>query len=247
MAKIPDIWLSTPPRNLVIENGSYSHVITGILGASCLSATDLPIIEFTNLGTAIPRVFSELKCVILVANRSESPAEVLNYHEAIWKWIEALSPDGDMHELVMLVIVPAELSERFIEALLMKWGITLDEAKSFGLGFATMGDSLESLCQTLAETTAMDLLPLRARQAKDVRHKSIRLLLDAQTFEDFSLATKQVSELFKGSEYHLDLFCQPPAHSNGNRLRSLLSEIVTESVTPDILADHLKEICDLLR
>ena len=93
----------------------------------------------------------------------------------------------------------------------------------------------------------MDLPPLRARRKANVRHSVLQALRDSQSAAEVKLAAQQVFAAFSGCEYHLDLFCRPPAHRNGNRLRKLLSEIVTESVTPDNHQDCLKEICDLLR
>jgi len=49
-----------------------------------------------------------------------------------------------------------------------------------------------------------------------------------------SEAASHLAKIFDGREYQFDLFCRPPCHSNGNRLRSLLDKLVTQGVTQRI-------------
>lgn len=246
ISHFPDDWLAAPPHSLVVGTTAYTHTITVGLSASCLPAADLLVTELTNADNGIPQVLVDLKRVMVVADSSQSPAEVIRCHEILWQCLEKLSPDRDQHELVILFVMPTA-DKIYIDSLLMHWGLSRAEAANFGLGFAKMGDSLESLCKTLAAIRPTDLPPLVARQSRDTRHKSIRSLQSSTTSEDLIPAAKQVFEVFKACEYHLDLFCKPPAHQNGNRLRQILKEIVTESVTPDDYPDQLKEITQLLK
>jgi hypothetical protein len=153
----------------------------------------------------------------------------------VWWWIEKLSPEGEQHEVTILFVLPTSSADVLAESLAVGLGLEKLDPES-GHGIARIGDPLESLCQALSAIRPCDLPPLRARRAGNVRHRAIRQLIGAGSPDYLAQSARDVAECFRGQEYHLDLFCKPPSHRNGNQFRQWLRHAVAEGVTRDDLA-----------
>jgi hypothetical protein len=231
-SSIPEPWLSDPPTTLVIGDGPYAQALalvyrSAMIGTGALLGNDQEAQE-----GGLPLVLRDLSRVLILSGPTQSTADILGCHAALWRWIEKLSPEGDQHEVAILFVLPQTSGNALEEAISLGLGFENLDPTS-GHGIARMGDSLGSLCRALSAIRPCDLPPLRTRQAGNIRHKAIRQLIDANCAEDLAKAAEVVTNAFKGQEYHLDLFCRPPSHRNGNQLRQWLQEAVTDGVTPD--------------
>jgi hypothetical protein len=226
---IPEIWLSEPPRFLVIGNGAYAEALAFVIGAGIIGLETIDCQPMPNDGGGYPRVFGELEYVFFVAVECQAPAEILASHESLWAWVEKLSPKSDQHELSVVFVLADGFGDSFSDALALGLGSDEIVPESTGHAIARITDSLESILCLAARTCPVDLPLLRARRASNDRHSALRGLLSAIQQGDpsvVSLAASLVLEAFCGCEYHLDLFCRPPSHQHGNRLRTWLGNIV---------------------
>ena len=184
-----------------------------------------------NESGAFSQVLGSLEKVFLVAATSQSAADLMRLHDALWQWVEKLSPDRDQHELAILFVMPVG-AEGITNALAAGLGMESFRPDVPGHGLAKMEDSLQCLLAAAGAIIPQDLPPLRARLAADERHAVLAELKLALTGEGVLAAARRVNEVFHKKEYLLDLFCRPPSHRNGNRLRAWLSKVVTQGVTP---------------
>lgn len=245
--EIPVNWSLNPPSILIVGDGSYAHALTHTLDGEGIETVDLLAGPVEPQDSGLPQVLRDLERVILVAGATQSAADLLHCYDAVWRWIEKLSPAGDQHEASILFVVPDPSSSTFKDAIAIDLGLESIDPSTCGHGVAHISDSLDTIIDILLKIHPMDLPPLRARRKANVRHSALQALRSTQPGTEVKLAAERVFAAFSGCEYHLDLFCRQPAHRNGNRLRSLLSEIVTDRVTLDNQQDRLKEIRDLLR
>ncbi len=245
-SSIPVSWLSHPPQTLVVGEGPYARALRLVLGAAIIGADDLSVgIREPEEGGS-PLVLRDLERVLIVAAASQSAADLVSCHDALWRWIKELSPAGEQHEGAILFALPHSSGNAFAESLAVGLGIEKLEPEE-GLAVARMGDSLESLCRVLSAIRPCDLPPLRARQAGNARHTAIRQLIEAATVEDLDQAARNAAECFSGQEYHFDLFCRPPSHRNGNQLRQWLRTSVTAGVTPESAETARNNLAEWIR
>ena len=239
---VPDPWLPNPPQTLLIGDGPYARSLAFIIGGAILPSDDLLSgVEEPQEG-GLPQVFGSLERVIFVAGAVQSGSDLLRWHRALWIWIEKLSPEGEQHEVALLFVLPDSSVASLEESLAVGLGLKkLDSAS--GHGVVRMGDSMESLLGKLSAICPLDLPPLRARQTADAARVALHRLGRAHDPADIRDAASKVLTIFSGREYHLDLFCRPPSHRNGNLLRGWLRAIVTDGVTPDSVKEgnHLAE------
>jgi hypothetical protein len=228
---IPEAWFSQPPHLLVVGEGAYACALAQILAAAHLRPDQIASEPAPNEAGAYPRVLEGLERVFLVAGISQSAADLLRMHDALWRWVEKLSPAGDQHELAILFVLPpsGDGLARTLAAGLALEQFTPDLP---GHGLAAMDDPLERLLAKATALVPQDLPPLRARQAADGRHTALAALPKATSNEARIAAALRVNEAFQGQEYLLDLFCRPPSHRHGNLLRTWLNAVVTNQVTP---------------
>lgn len=229
---VPYDWLSAPPRTLVIGDGYYEAALAIVTDAEQIGMELLEKEPAPNEHGGYPRVLGDLQRAFIVAGTNQNASEILRIHDALWNWVEKLSPDGDQHELAIIFMVPPNTAENFGHPLAVGLGLSQIEAETSGHAVIEISTPLEQMCREVARVKPMDLPPIRARQAADVRHSAMHELKTADTGEELIDAAKRVSEVFGGQEYHLDLFCRPPSHRNGNQLRVWLNGIVTGAVTP---------------
>lgn len=239
-------WMSTPPQALLIGDGAYSGALSLVLGAGSIGPAELLVGLGEPGDTGYPQVLRGLERAIIVAGASQSASDILRCHAALWRWIEKLSPEGDQHEVAILLVLPQSSGDSLAESMAIGLGLEKFDPE-LGHGIARMGDSLEFLCQALSAIRPCDLPPLRARQEGNARHKAIRQLAVAGDQEELTQAARNVAECFAGEEYHLDLFCRPPSHRNGNQLRKWLQEAVTNGVTPDSVESTKSSLAEWIR
>jgi hypothetical protein len=243
---IPASWLAEPPRSLVVGEGPYARALAGILAAAGLLPDEVMTGPAPNESGGYPRVFGKLQRVFVVAGASQSAADLLRVHDALWHWIEKLSPAGDQHELAILFIIPPSAVDSLARSLAVGLGLERIETGTPGHRWVRMDSPLAGILETAASITPQDLPPLKARQAAEARHAALLDLRQAVTDEARLNAARRLSELFRNEEYLLDLFCRPPCHRNGNRLRGWLNGIVTGHVTPQDQADATEGPADWL-
>jgi len=229
---IPDAWLSTPPQTLLVGDGPYASALAFVTGAAILAADDLLSgVEEPQEG-GLPQVLGSLQRVVFVASASQSGADLLRCHRALWRWIEKLSPEGEQHEVAILFVLPDSSSASLEESLALGLGLKKFDPAS-GTEAARMGDPLESLLAAWAMICPTDLPTLRARQASDAARAALRKLRCQGGAAVNREAAREVLAIFAGREYQLDVFCRPPSHRHGNLLRGWLRSVVTDGVTPD--------------
>lgn len=249
LESVPARWLVEHPRNLLIGDGPYALALGQVLGATCVGLDDLLFGPTMHDEGGFPQLLGSLEGVILVAGVGDTAADLLRWHEVVWQWIEKLSPEGDQHDVAILFVLADASGSSIADGLALGLGLEKIDPATNGHGFARMGDTLETLCTTLAAIHPMDLPPLRARKAANQRYQALEELKHAASLNEptaLHAAVEWVRSAFEGCEYHLDLFCRPPNHRNGNQLRTWLNGIVTGSVTPyDKAAESpLDWLCD---
>ncbi|MCB1092390.1 MAG: hypothetical protein KDL87_12715, partial [Verrucomicrobiae bacterium] len=77
--------------------GPYTRALAQILDAAILGYKQLLDGPAPNASGTYPRVLGALERVFLVAGTSYSAADLLCLHDAMWNWVEKLSPEGDQH------------------------------------------------------------------------------------------------------------------------------------------------------
>lgn len=235
------------PRDLVIGDGSLSGALAIVIGGVRVEPESLLEGLHTPEEQSAPLVLRRLERVILVCGEGNSSADLLNWHEAIWRWIECLSPEREQHEISVLFILPDATNASIADGVATGIGLQTIDSATPGHGIARMSDSLHSLCAALAAIQPMDLPPIQARKKADVRHSALLELRTAKTPEEARVSAQQVAVAFQGHEHLLDLFCRPPSHRNGNQLRQWLSEAVTKGVTPEALGAERTNLASWLK
>jgi len=202
-----------------------------------------------NEGGGYPRVLEDLKRVFLVVTGCQSAAEVLRCHESLWKWVRELTSAQEEHDLSIQFILRPDAGRSFEESLAIGLAVPTIDPESTGHAIARMSDGLAGVLGVAARTLPKDLVCLRARQKVDARCVALNHLRDAaggaSDFAAVRTAAGDVLALFE-CEFYLDLFCRPPTHPNGHKLRLLLRQIVTNSVTQNTQEALSKEILNLL-
>ena len=233
---IPETWLQTTPHSLVVGEGVYARALALVLGCGFLLPADLLAGPRRIAGLGVPRVLGQLERVFLIAGSTSSPSDLLRWHDGMWEWVMKLSPAGDQHDLQVVFVMPDEGEGSFTRSLLAGLALKGGEFEGLGYGICRMTDGLTGLLSTIGMIHPMDLAALRSRQRSDTRHMAVTWLRNALAHPDQAMAREAVASLaaiFNGEEYHLDLFCRPPAHSHGNALRQWMAAFVTRTVTPE--------------
>ena len=233
---IPAEWLNAPPQSLAAGDGPYTAALAAVFAMASIPLAHLKAGLESNDRGGHTRVFEDLKRVFLVVPDDMPPAGALHCHQLVWELVENLSSAGGEHDLAFLFILPADAPRSYEDGLAI--GLAVPEIDPATTGHAVWRRSgpLSGLLDLVASIQPMDLPPLRARQASDTRHAALARLRAAVAQDDPSTAKEAAREAlaaFFGREYYLDLFCRPPRHPNGHRLRDWLKDAVTSPVTQD--------------
>lgn len=246
---IPHEWSDTPPESLVAGDGCYTRALAVGLGTVSLPLDCLQIGPAPNDSGAYPRVLENLKRAVLVIPDCMSAAQALHCHAAVWDWVGKLTSDGDQHEIAFLFILPVDASKEYEQALAIGLGVSEVDPLITGHAICRRSVSLSEMLHLMAKVRPMDLLPLRARRAADTKRITLARLRLAVAQDNRSIADSAVREVlnaFSGHTYHLDLFCRPPSHQHGNRLRHWLNAVVTGPVTHDWWTEGREHLADWL-
>jgi hypothetical protein len=246
---IPDDWQETPPQGLVVGDGPYTAALAAVLGIEYAPLALLNFQAQPNDRGGHRRMLDQLASVFLVVPEDMQPAEALHCHCQVWSLVEKLSSAGEQHDLAFLFVLPADAPRSYEKSLALGLAIPEITPATTGHAVCRRSSSLSQLRNLAASTTPMDLPPLRARQSRDTRHVALARLRASVQQDDPSAATaaaRQVLEAFSEQEYHLDQFCRPPGHPNGNLLRVWLSIAVTKPVTPDWWSVSKQQLTDWL-
>ena len=231
---IPNQWRYAPPESLVVGDGAYAAVLASVFAAEVITLDNLRNGPQSNDDGGYPQVFENLARVYLVMAERMSAADALQCHEAAWDWVVKLAPARDQHELAFVFILTADDSKEFEEALAAGLGLAKIDPASTGHAVWRCSGSLTELLDVLANIQPMDLVPIRARRAADIKHTALARLCATVAVDDATAVREAACEVlaaFSGSEYLLDVFCRPPSHQHGNLLRGWLNAAVTEPVT----------------
>lgn len=233
---IPDEWRNAPPQAIATGDGPYTAALAAVLGMASVSLAQLQSGLEANESGRYPRVFEDLKRVFLVVPDDMPAAEALHCHQLVWGLVKKLSSAGDHHDLAFLFVLPADAPRNYEQSLAIGLAVPEINPATTGHGVWRRSASLSELLTLAASTQPKDLLALRARQASDPRHGALAKLRTAVAQDDPSTgkeAAREAIAAFSGHEYHLDLFCRPPRHPHGHRLRAWLNDAVTSPVTQD--------------
>lgn len=247
---IPDEWRYTPPETLVTGDGPYAVALASVLGTVAVSSDRLLAGPEPNAAGGYPRALKHLKRGFLVVPETTSPADAIRSHQAVWDWIEKLSAAGPEHEVAFLLVAPPHEGDALRHAIAVWLGLNEAELAEHGHAVCEMGIPLAELLAVLSSVAPCDRVRLLNRRKADLRRRALAGLAEAVgTVGEGSViqaTARAVADLFKGSEHDLDLFCQPPSHANGNRLRSMVKKLVTEPVTPEFAAECATHLPQLL-
>lgn len=246
---VPERWIEEPPIVLVVGSGPYALALSQVLGADRIAPDALASGVLPGDSGSYPRALNALERVFVVASPDQSPADLICLHEALWDWVKLLSAAKEEHKLAIQFLLPPSASGDFSRSLAV--GLSVPELDSGQTGHAasSIGTGLTSLLSVASGITPMDFVQLCNRRKADQYRSNLLALKNAadETAENrLRAAAARVLASFHDQEYHLDLFCRPPCHRNGNRLRSILAEIVTERVTPSSWNDVSAELSQLL-
>jgi hypothetical protein len=234
-------WLAEPPHSWVVGSGAYGQALALVLGAEPMTYEMLAVTPEAEMGGRLPRVLNELDRVILLPESGHSAADVLRIWEAVWRWIERLSAAGEDHEVVFLVLASPSGKESMARALSVGMGMSEKEMSAHGQVVGEAGMPLSELIELLQSAKPCDHVRLVNRRNADACRRALaELVMAAESGgagDDITTAAERVRGAFGGREYDLDLFCQPPSHANGNRLRNMVKRLVTEPVTPEFAAE----------
>lgn len=248
-SQIPTDWQYDPPEAFVAGDGPYASALASVLGTVPVRIYQLEAGPATTKSGGFSRVFDNLKWVLLVVPEAMPASEALQCHKQVWEWVEKLSSEGEQHELAFLFVIPSGVSQNYEESLAAGLVLASIDPEATGHAVWMRSGSLMELLDLIKRTHPSDAVSMRARRASDSRHIALSQLRNALSQTDPSLcrdAAKAVRAVFGGQEYHLDLFCRPPAHQNGNRLRKWLNDTVTGAVTPEQWAEQRLRIVDCL-
>ena len=226
----PETWLREPPTTLVVGDGPYAQALATTVGAAVIGPQEILAGPAPTEDEGHPQVLRRLGRAIIVAGINHSAADLVVLHDALWRWIEKLSPEGDQHELAILFVLPPT-GDALVQPLAAGLGLSHFERGVPGHGLALMDDNLSDLLAKAAAIVPQDLPPLRARRAADERYAALDALRKAVSDEALVAGARRVLEAFRGQQYLIDIFCRPPSHRHGNQLRRWLNGIVTGQVT----------------
>jgi hypothetical protein len=245
---IPADWFGNPPTALVVGGGPYAAALAQVLRAGRLTAEDLGnsarAIESTS------RVLDELERVFVVADASESPADVLRSYDALWRWVQLLTKAKKEHRLAVLFVVPEGAAEDFGSVLAVGIAAPIIDPETTGCGVVEMSAGLAQLLGAATRICPNDFVALNGRRKADLHYSALagfREAVEQGNVPHVKAAASQVRAAFRGAEHYLDSFCQKPCHPNGHRLREMLDVAVTESVTPETLQTMRNNISTILR
>jgi hypothetical protein len=247
--QFPREWQYDSTESFVVGDGPYAKTLAFVFSTVCVSAEKLSDQAGFYEGDSYPLVLENLKRVLFTIPPGMPTADAIRCHRRVWKWVEKLSPFGDQHDLVFVFVLPPDAAAGYEGDLALGLGIQDVDPKTVGIAFWRSSGSLRELLDVLEQVRPMDLPPLRARQTADARHVVLAHLRKAVQGSDLGALQRLAQEVltvFSEHEYHLDLFCNPPSHQNGNQLRQWLHRIVTESVTPEVWETGRKYIDDWL-
>lgn len=248
-AAVPEEWLHSPPRSLVVGDGAYARVLAFALGSNQFSAKNLLAKPAAMTGRGHPLVLAKLERVCLVASNTQGAPELIRWHKGMWDWVGRLSRNGDEHDLAIVFILPDTHGAALVQSLRTDLALSGSELREHGHDICFMTDSLAFIATSIGAVRPMDFAALAARRRADVRHAAIDRLRATLTQSDYGVyqeAVQAVATAFKGAEYQLDLFCRAPAHRNGNALRQWLAASVTGQVTPEQWRDQRSAIAGWL-
>lgn len=248
-AAVPEEWLHSPPRSLVVGDGAYARALAFVLGSDQFSPKNLLAKPAAMTGQGHPLVLAKLERVCLVASSTNGAPELIRWHKGIWNWVGRLSRNGDEHDLAIIFILPDKHGSDLVQSLRTDLALSESELREHGHDICFMTDSLASIATSISAVRPMDFATLAGRRRADVRHAAIdrlRATLSQSDYGVYQEAVQAVAAAFRGAEYQLDLFCQPPAHRNGNALRQWLGASVTGQVTPEQWRDQRSTIAGWL-
>ena len=246
---IPDEWRVLLPTTLVVGNAQYTAALAVIFGTTPLPLNTLLDGPRPEEDGRFRRVFEDLRRVIIVVGDGMSAAEVIQCHQAVWRWVVTISSKKEEHELSIIFVLP-DATNAYAHGIAV--GLSLSEIDPATTGHALWyrSGSLVDLVDVANRTIPVDLVALRSRSARDAKHAALAQLRAAITGGDSSAvvsAARKVQAEFSGHEYQLDVLCCPPSHRHGNLLRNWLHAAVTDSVTPEQHSNARREIATWLR
>lgn len=242
-----DEWSANSPHLLVAGDGSLAAVLGHVLGASVMSlnALDEHALEGEEEGESY-RLLEKVHSIMIIVPLSAGLTDVARWVDQIWGLVERLSSMCDQHDLRWVLVPvasnPGSLEEGLGAVLAVP---TVAQLASHGYGIWCPQHSLEDLVRVWQSVLPNDLLTLRARRNQDGRRRVLGALLGAlqdNNQEAVVAVAKEVATQFFKHEYLLDVFCRPPSHQRGSKLRRWLTEVVTHGVTPHLCSSSHSEV-----
>jgi len=249
-SSIPALWRTTPPSVLLLGQGSYASALAFVVGAATLDWEAASAGPQPNADGRLPRVLDPLERVFAVPDSNRSDADILGGLEGVWAWIEKLSGGGPEHEVALLLIAPPRRGEALKRAMAIWLGVGEADLAAHGHAVCEMGMPLAELLISLRAVVPCDRVRLLNRRAADLRRRALTdlsvVIQGAAGGSAIPAAATAVVRAFDEGQHEVDLFCRPPSHANGNRLRALLKRLVTEAVTPELVQEARALLPDAL-
>lgn len=242
---IPGEWQLALPESLVAGAGPYSAALASILGTVVTPLDQLYAGPARNAAGGYSLILENVAQALLVIPEDMTPGDALQCHEAVWVWIEKLSPGGVEHEVRFLLILPESASNGYEEALAVGLCVPVIDPATTGYAVWRRSGELLDLLELIAATRPMDLVGFRGRRSGDFKWLALAALRAAVMGDDpgaIGTAARAVLDAFEGAESHLDSFCRPPTHLHGNHLRKWLKAGVTGQVTQDWCTTGRKQL-----
>ena len=248
-ATILQDWSYDPPSILVVGEGPYSRAFAEILSAPLINQDLIASDPLHGLNGKSPRLLDSLNRVFVIISPNRSLAEIGTILDSIWKWVIAFTKDEDEHELAVQFILPPNVESNFPDVIGYSLSLPSSKHEANGYGVSNMTNGLTEILAMAGRIHPRDFVALRNRRKTDTRRNALELFRAAVLAGDdqtMKLTAISVCECFLEKEYLLDAFCRPPVHPNGNQLRKLLNQLVTEAVTPCMKKSLPMKITDIL-
>lgn len=185
---------------------------------------------------AVP-VWKQVECAILCWQNDLALADLLWRHERLWSLLQESTELREFHEIRCVIAMYDAAGGQPEELLRDQLRVTnLDGSAGYSVWKRTTG--LAMLLNLVASSRTTTSRHWTRRKEGDPGYRllvNLQIELKEGKTQSVIHAASRAWNHFEARQAHLDYYCEPPRHSNGNEWRKWLRRTVTEPVTPDIV------------